>query len=214
MASLSAGTSSTFSTSPATATAGSTTMPFSSLGPFSSASSAIPPSSSSSTPPSPTTPALLALIPSSPATLYWAPYAEPFFTYLSYRGMFASARRQWLKATLFFTLAATFRSNGFFLAGFIIWPCFLLKPSLSTLAISVLSTVLILSPILAHNFAAYLSFCPSSSPPPGARIPFLLSTATSNPSTGTSVSSNTGPSLSFPTFSSLFLFSSPCSPTL
>ncbi|EKM80848.1 hypothetical protein AGABI1DRAFT_71435 [Agaricus bisporus var. burnettii JB137-S8] len=110
--------------------------------------------------------ALLALIPSSPATLYWAPYAEPFFTYLSYRGMFASARRQWLKATLFFTLAATFRSNGFFLAGFIIWPCFLLKPSLSTLAISVLSTVLILSPFLAHNFAAYLSFCPSSSPAP------------------------------------------------
>jgi phosphatidylinositol glycan class V len=30
--------------------------------------------------------ALLSLIPSSPATLYLAPYAEPFFTYLSYRG--------------------------------------------------------------------------------------------------------------------------------
>lgn len=29
---------------------------------------------------------LLALIPSSPPTLYWAPYAEPFFTHLSYRG--------------------------------------------------------------------------------------------------------------------------------
>jgi GPI mannosyltransferase 2 len=30
---------------------------------------------------------VLALIPSSPATLFAAPYNEPFFTYLSYRGM-------------------------------------------------------------------------------------------------------------------------------
>lgn len=30
--------------------------------------------------------ALLSLLPSSPATLYFAPYTEPFFTYLSYRG--------------------------------------------------------------------------------------------------------------------------------
>lgn len=79
--------------------------------------------------------------------------------------MLASARSQWLRATLLFTLAATFRSNGFFLAGFIIWPCFLQKPTLSTLAISVFSSILILSPFIAHNLTAYFSFCYSSSPP-------------------------------------------------
>lgn len=34
---------------------------------------------------------LLSLLPSSPATLRFAPYTEPFFTYLSYRGVFTRA---------------------------------------------------------------------------------------------------------------------------
>jgi phosphatidylinositol glycan class V len=33
--------------------------------------------------------ALLSLLPASPATLYFAPYAEPIFTFLSYQGMYA-----------------------------------------------------------------------------------------------------------------------------
>ena len=31
--------------------------------------------------------ALLSLLPASPVTLYFAPYAEPIFTFLSYQGM-------------------------------------------------------------------------------------------------------------------------------
>jgi phosphatidylinositol glycan class V len=34
---------------------------------------------------------LLSLLPSSPATLRFAPYTEPFFTYLSYHGGFCSS---------------------------------------------------------------------------------------------------------------------------
>lgn len=132
--------------------------------------------------------ALLSLIPFSPATLYFAPYAEPFFTYFSYRGqylanasdtsiakchpgMLCSAREQWFRATLFFTLASTFRSNGFFLAGFIIWGIlypYLDKkrlPSLPDLLTAIASSALILSPFIAHNASAYLNFCFSSTSP-------------------------------------------------
>ncbi|KAF5351807.1 hypothetical protein D9756_007390 [Leucocoprinus leucothites] len=115
--------------------------------------------------------ALLSLIPFSPSTLYLAPYAEPFFTYLSYRGMLCCTRKQWLLATLCFTLASTFRSNGFFLAGFIIWgtlfPYLQQKqfPPISSLAIAILSSATILLPFIAHNFSAYLTFCLSTSPP-------------------------------------------------
>jgi GPI mannosyltransferase 2 len=35
--------------------------------------------------------ALLSLIPSNPVTLYFVPYSEPFFTYLSYKGKSASS---------------------------------------------------------------------------------------------------------------------------
>jgi phosphatidylinositol glycan class V len=65
--------------------------------------------------------ALLALLPSSPVTLLIAPYCEPFFTYLSYKGMLYCTTSSYFAAALCFTLAATFRSNGFFLSGFIIW---------------------------------------------------------------------------------------------
>ena len=81
---------------------------------------------------------LLALLPSSPATLLFVPYNEPFFTYLSYQGrhapasplllylhyisgMLACARHQWTRASVFFTFATAFRSNGILLSGFIIW---------------------------------------------------------------------------------------------
>lgn len=83
--------------------------------------------------------ALLSLMPSNPATLYFVPYTEPFFTYLSYKGKSASkslmyldehlaqtgmlccAQKRWMPAALLFALAGTFRSNGVLLSGFILW---------------------------------------------------------------------------------------------
>ena len=82
--------------------------------------------------------ALTALLPSSPPTLYFAPYAEPFFTFLSYKGMYLhhvamnlsdfhppgmlyAAQEQWVLATFCFTVATIFRSNGVFLGGYIVW---------------------------------------------------------------------------------------------
>ena len=81
--------------------------------------------------------AVLSLLPSSPATLRHAPYAEPFFTWASYRGcvwlsyiscelnilpgMLACAESQWVLASLYFCLAGSFRSNGILLSGFILW---------------------------------------------------------------------------------------------
>lgn len=83
---------------------------------------------------------LLSLLPSNPVTAYFAPYTEPFFNYLSYwgmsdhlieltlpitilspLGMLYCTRQQWFFASVLFALAGMFRSNGIFLAGFIIW---------------------------------------------------------------------------------------------
>jgi len=81
--------------------------------------------------------ATLSLLPSNPATLRHAPYAEPFFTWASYKGhflsrlpftptqrspgMLACARSQWPLASVYFCLAGAFRSNGILLSGFILW---------------------------------------------------------------------------------------------
>ena len=65
--------------------------------------------------------AVLSLLSSSPATLRFAPYTEPFFTYCSYRGMWACARSQWFAASVWFAFASAFRSNGIFLSGFVLW---------------------------------------------------------------------------------------------
>lgn len=81
--------------------------------------------------------AALSLLPSSPATLRHAMYAEPFFTWASYRGcsrspppltrtqhhlgMLACAGSQWALASFYFCLAGVFRSNGILLSGFILW---------------------------------------------------------------------------------------------
>jgi phosphatidylinositol glycan class V len=81
--------------------------------------------------------AILSLLPSSPATLRHAFYAEPFFTWASYRGYFLSqlhfartqrppgmlacTRSQWALASVYFCLTGAFRSNGILLSGFILW---------------------------------------------------------------------------------------------
>ncbi|OJA12980.1 hypothetical protein AZE42_06540 [Rhizopogon vesiculosus] len=112
----------------------------------------------------------LSLFSSSPVALRLASYSEPFFTYLSYRGMLACARSQWTVASLCFTLAGLFRSNGMFLSGFIIWGM-LVTPFLTgrkdlisptRLFKCVLLTALPLIPFIHHNITAYFLFCTSS----------------------------------------------------
>ncbi|KAJ7727668.1 glycosyltransferase family 76 protein [Mycena maculata] len=116
--------------------------------------------------------AILSLLPSSPVTLFLAPYNEPFFTYLSYKGMLYCAKSSYFTASIAFTLAAAFRSNGFLLSGFIIWGL-LIQPFLqhrpiylSTMITCVAFSALPLTPFIAHNYAAYLAFCTRADPSP------------------------------------------------
>ncbi|KAG1799794.1 glycosyltransferase family 76 protein [Suillus plorans] len=114
--------------------------------------------------------AALSLLSSSPVALKLASYNEPFFTYLSYRGMLACARSKWAAASICFALASTFRSNGIFLSGFILWGM-LVAPFLTgqkdlltprRLLKCVLLTALPLIPFIHHNVTAYLLFCKPS----------------------------------------------------
>ncbi|KAF7322199.1 GPI mannosyltransferase 2 [Mycena kentingensis (nom. inval.)] len=111
---------------------------------------------------------LLSLLPSSPATLFIAPYTEPFFTYLSYKGMLFCAQSSYLLAALCFTAAAAFRANGFLLGGFIIWGL-VVQPVLEgkkarVLECSILAAMTFL-PFVAHNYAAYSAFCVATTAP-------------------------------------------------
>ncbi|KAJ7072467.1 glycosyltransferase family 76 protein [Mycena amicta] len=114
--------------------------------------------------------AWLSLLPSSPATLFVAPYSEPFFTYFSYKGMLFCAQSRYLLAALSFTLAATCRANGFTLSGFII--------SFSSITACIALAALPLVPFAAHNYAAYVAFCPSA-PWCTGRLPLVFSHAQS-----------------------------------
>ncbi|TFK75315.1 hypothetical protein BDN72DRAFT_810844 [Pluteus cervinus] len=118
---------------------------------------------------------LLSLLPSSPTTLHLAPYAEPYFTYLAYKGLLYCAQKRWVFAALCFFFAGFFRSNSVLLSGFLLWGV-LLEPALlkravrSQLSLSSLirATVLIslvISPVLYHNYSAYLAFCVRSPSP-------------------------------------------------
>ncbi|KAG1765770.1 glycosyltransferase family 76 protein, partial [Suillus occidentalis] len=119
--------------------------------------------------------AALSVFSSSPAALKLASYNEPFFTYFSYRGMLACARSKWAAASICFTLASMFRSNGTFSSGFILWGM-LVAPLLTGqrneltprhLLKCVLLTALPLVPFIHHNTIAYLRFCK----PSATRIP-------------------------------------------
>lgn len=103
----------------------------------------------------------LSLIPLSAATQHVATgSAEPLFRWLSYRGLLCCARRQWTSATLWFTLATALRSNGLFLAGFIVWGTLCRRPALALFASATIAL-----PFVVHNYAAYRAFCTSSSSP-------------------------------------------------
>lgn len=134
----------------------------------------------------------LSVFSSSPAALKLASYNEPFFTYLSYRGMLACARSKWAAASICFALASMFRSNGIFLSGFILWgmliaPFLAGQKNLVSISIRVMTselmhlfqltpshllkcvllTALPLVPFIHHNIIAYLRFCK----PSATRIP-------------------------------------------
>ncbi|KAI0093296.1 GPI mannosyltransferase 2 [Irpex rosettiformis] len=107
--------------------------------------------------------ALLSLLPSSPATLRFSVYNEPFFTYLSYKGICAT--QDLVAATVFFTGAASLRSNGFMLSGFVVWQT-VVEPILAGKRLSLRQTILaglslglICSPFALHQYSAYKAFC-------------------------------------------------------
>ncbi|KAI0093305.1 GPI mannosyltransferase 2 [Irpex rosettiformis] len=109
--------------------------------------------------------ALLSLLPSSPVTLRFSVYNEPFFTYLSYKGMLSCATQDLVAATVFFTGAASLRSNGFMLSGFIVWKS-IVEPILAGKRLSIhqislvgVSTGLIFGPFALHQYSAYKAFC-------------------------------------------------------
>ncbi|KAL1743138.1 glycosyltransferase family 76 protein [Schizophyllum fasciatum] len=117
--------------------------------------------------------AMLSLLPSSPATLRLVPYAEPFFTYLSYKGMLFCVRKQWLLAAVSFATAGLFRSNGVTLAGFLIWGM-LVSPVLEGKAKNVnfitafkcaTLVMLVFAPFTYHQYTGYRAFCTTSNKP-------------------------------------------------
>ncbi|KAJ7594703.1 glycosyltransferase family 76 protein [Mycena floridula] len=108
---------------------------------------------------------VLSLLPSSPATLRFASYAEPFFTYLSYKGMLFCFRSHWKTATVYFMLAGAFRSNGVLNAGFLVWGL-VIEPLLSSKKISfnkalysIILSAVVCAPFAYHQYGAYLVFC-------------------------------------------------------
>ncbi|KAL0580343.1 ER membrane glycoprotein subunit of the GPI transamidase complex-like protein [Marasmius crinis-equi] len=128
---------------------------------------------------------VLSLLPSSPATLHLAVYAEPFFTYFSYKGMLSCARSRYLKASLYFALAGSFRSNGVLLGGFILWDL-IVQPLFQTGKINLYKTVyaipltsFILMPFIYHQYSGYLAFCTGSEVEPaewcGKTVPLIYS---------------------------------------
>jgi len=100
--------------------------------------------------------------------------------------MLCCTRQQWFFASLLFALAGMFRSNGVFLAGFIIWGL-LVRPSLNgqiphprILLESLTLTAIVFSPFIGHQYFAYLSFCSRSITEPvpqwcSRKLPFIYS---------------------------------------
>ncbi|KAF8348110.1 glycosyltransferase family 76 protein [Amanita rubescens] len=111
---------------------------------------------------------IISLLSSSPVTVRLVPYSEPFFTYLSYKGMFYCTGKKWLLATISFTLASSFRSNGFLLSGYILWGMILQpllaaeKLAMSKIGTAILFTSMVFMPFVYHNYIAYLVFCKSA----------------------------------------------------
>ncbi|CAG7854863.1 SubName: Full=Related to glycosyltransferase family 76 protein-Laccaria bicolor {ECO:0000313/EMBL:CCA72745.1} [Serendipita indica DSM 11827] len=110
------------------------------------------------------------ILTTSPATLLHAPYAEPFFAFLTFRGILHSTRREWNRAALYFAIAGLFRSNGILFAGFVVWGLVCIPfrqhstPSLLSIVKATILTGLIATPFLAHLYSGYSQFCEGPSP--------------------------------------------------
>ncbi|KLO18377.1 glycosyltransferase family 76 protein [Schizopora paradoxa] len=132
---------------------------------------------------------LLFLLSSSPATLRNAPYAEPFFAYFSFQGMLFCAKKRWILASMFFSAASIFRSNGVMLCIYLAWGI-LVQPIVSKPGPARISHIpvrtfvycaaLCTLPLLSlgyYQYYAYQSFClPSPSRPWCSRTPPLVYT--------------------------------------
>ncbi|KAJ2913232.1 hypothetical protein MD484_g7179, partial [Candolleomyces efflorescens] len=74
--------------------------------------------------------------------------------------MLYSARSQYLRASIVFALASCFRSNGVFLAGFIIWGLLIqTKPRFASGVYATFLSALVFAPFVYHNYTGYASFC-------------------------------------------------------
>ncbi|OBZ66527.1 GPI mannosyltransferase 2 [Grifola frondosa] len=123
---------------------------------------------------------LLSLLPSSPITLHVAAYTEPFFTYLSYKGMLFCARSQWFHAACCFAVAAfppsiyTYVQAKYWNVGFLhYWspqqlPNFLI--SAPVLVLLILSSAHYIKHALLPHLLAVISSAPQT---PTTRSPFL-----------------------------------------
>lgn len=93
--------------------------------------------------------------------------------------MLACARRQYLRATLYFTVAASFRSNGILLALYVPWSLvvhpFLLSsalPSLGGMLAACFHVIFPFLPSLLHQRGAYRVFCLSEAANQAQRSPW------------------------------------------
>ncbi|PPQ89577.1 hypothetical protein CVT25_012249 [Psilocybe cyanescens] len=114
---------------------------------------------------------LLSLIPTSPVTLFFAPYNEPFFTFFSYHGMLYCTQQKWFLASASFALAGTFRSNGIFLSGFILWGLVIspflngIMPTSRMLLKSIFLTAIVIGPFVIYHITTYSIFCTTGTSP-------------------------------------------------
>ncbi|CAE6511878.1 unnamed protein product, partial [Rhizoctonia solani] len=143
----------------------------------------------------------------APPVIIRSSYAEPFFAWFTFEGLNAYHEQRYLVSSLYFGLATAFRTNGlllpcFILYGLLVHPILLeflatiststalqladipthlhraaKKLRISMLIYSGLLTMISLSPFLAQQYIAYLTFCQSSTPRPwcDSHIPLIYS---------------------------------------
>ncbi|KAF8601352.1 hypothetical protein BDV93DRAFT_558438 [Ceratobasidium sp. AG-I] len=125
----------------------------------------------------------------APPVMLRSAYAEPFFAWSSFKGMRAYHSRRYFSAALYFASTTSFRTNGILLSGFILYDLIarpVLAETISTISkatrttsrsafkaflratrhispldtvYSLFLTVLVLLPFVAHQYAAYATFC-------------------------------------------------------
>ncbi|CAE6429241.1 unnamed protein product [Rhizoctonia solani] len=143
----------------------------------------------------------------APPVIIRSAYAEPFFAWFTFEGLNAYHEQNYFVSSLYFGLATAFRTNGILLPCFILYDLLArpilseffatinvttgfkptdiathlyrasrkLKPS--KIIYGALLTMISLSPFLAQQYLAYLTFCQSLVPRPwcDSRIPLIYS---------------------------------------